>query len=118
MTGHDWAAIIGAELETGDPPVAYCCQRCGRVLPGLILMVSPQDEAWLQGWLALPEHEGAEVHRVHIPAGAAYVADPRAVDLAPCSTGPAAAGGWLHDAWLRHERLHEPTGPLGRIKIT
>jgi hypothetical protein len=84
--GHDWAAVIGAKLEAGDPPVAYVCQFCGRVLPGLIVIVSSLggDDVWLQQWLALPEHAGAEVQRTVLPTGTAYVADPRAVDLQAC----------------------------------
>ncbi|HKQ62448.1 MAG TPA: hypothetical protein VJS92_14245, partial [Candidatus Polarisedimenticolaceae bacterium] len=73
-------------MEVGDPPIVHCCQNCGRVIPGLIVIVSRHsaDDAWLKGWLALPEHRGAEVQRVEIPVGAAYVADPRAVELSLC----------------------------------
>lgn len=108
MTGHDWAAIIGADLETGDPPIAYCCQGCGRVIPGQIVMVSryAADDAWLIGWLSLPENAAAEVRRVEIPPGAAYVADPRAVELSLCL--PAA----------RRTAAAQHSQPFGKVKIT
>lgn len=120
--GHDWAAVIGADLEIGDPPVAYCCQNCGRVISGLIVVVSssPAHEAWLQRFLAQPEHAAAEVQRNPLLDGSAYVVDPRSVDLQPCPAAPPAVVLWtdrgLIDTW--GIRLRPTSGELfGRIKL-